>query len=211
MLAKLLFQEVILRPEQNYDVFLETLVNRPAGKADSLNETAFETARREAAEEIGLPDIGQPFFPPFRVEHLCELPANLAKTELVVRPCVALLHSYDEKTDTNADPEVTLIPRLDAKEVAAVFTAPFHNFLLLRDENAGEDNQQLPGKPEDWYRGSWTSWHESNWRSKSRLEMLEIIHAAADKVGYSASILCSYHRKKRHEASNWPSSAECGC
>ncbi|KAL1963368.1 hypothetical protein VTN77DRAFT_8384 [Rasamsonia byssochlamydoides] len=136
----------------------------PGGKADSLSETAFETARREAAEEIGLPDIGQPFPPPFRVEHLCEFPANLAKTELVVRPCVALLHSFDEKTGMNADPEVALIPRLDAKEVAAVFTAPFHNFLLMRDEQTGEDNRQLPGKPEDWYRGSWTSWHESDWR-----------------------------------------------
>lgn len=121
-----------------------------------------------------MPDIGQPFFPPFRVEHLCELPANLAKTELVVRPCVAYLHSYDEKTGKNADPEVALIPRLDAKEVAAVFTAPFHNFLMMRDEQqpgGGDNNQQLPGKPEDWYRGSWTTWHESDWRSTFHIRL----------------------------------------
>ncbi|OKO97537.1 Peroxisomal coenzyme A diphosphatase 1, peroxisomal [Penicillium subrubescens] len=83
-------------------------------KADTLSETAFQTARREACEEIGLPDINQPLPPPFSVEHLCELPANLAKTELVVRPCVALLHSFDPVTGANADPETELIPRLDA-------------------------------------------------------------------------------------------------
>lgn len=132
------------------------------GKADSLDERPFETARREAREEIGLPYIGQELPRPFAVEHLCELPANLAKTELVVRPCVALLHSYDSQTGLNADPETTLIPRLDAREVAAVFTAPFRNFLLQKDEHpvaSGED-------PEQWYSGSWTNWHESNWRSK---------------------------------------------
>ncbi|GAB1208894.1 hypothetical protein APSETT445_007659 [Aspergillus pseudonomiae] len=115
-------------------------------KADSLEETPFQTARREAHEEIGLPDNDQSLPQPFVVEHLCELPANLARTELVVRPCVALLHSYDEKTGQNADPEVTLIPKLDAREVAAVFTAPFHNFLRMSDEG------DWGGSPSDWYQ-----------------------------------------------------------
>lgn len=132
----------------------------PGGKADSSDETPFETARREANEEIGLSNIGQPLPCPFAVEHLCELPANLAKTELVVRPCVALLHSYDEKTGQSADVETSLIPRLDAREVAAVFTAPFRNFLLRRDEQRAADGED----PEDWYSGSWTNWHESSWR-----------------------------------------------
>ncbi|KAJ9226372.1 hypothetical protein DTO169C6_1100 [Paecilomyces variotii] len=137
----------------------------PGGRADSLEETPWQTARREAHEEIGLPDIDQRLPAPFRVEHLCELPANLARTELVVRPCVALLHSYDETTGKNADPEVSLIPRLDAREVAAVFTAPFHNFLMLRDEHRVADGSQAPpGKPEDWYKGAWVDWHESEWR-----------------------------------------------
>lgn len=132
------------------------------GKADSLSETPFETARREACEEIGLAGIGQRLPPPFVVEHLCELPANLAKTELVVRPCVALLHSYDTKTGQNADPETSLIPRLDAREVAAVFTAPFRNFLLSRDEHPVVAEKD----PSVWYKGSWTNWHQSSWRSK---------------------------------------------
>ncbi|EAW09415.1 NUDIX hydrolase [Aspergillus clavatus NRRL 1] len=131
----------------------------PGGRADSLEETAFQTARREAREEIGLPDLRQQFPQPFKVEHLCEFPANLARTELVVRPCVALLHSYDGKTGENADPEVSLIPRLDAREVAAVFTASFHNFLRMRD---GDD--WGTGDPAEWYQGAWTEWHQSNWR-----------------------------------------------
>jgi 8-oxo-dGTP pyrophosphatase MutT (NUDIX family) len=134
-------------------------LTNPPGKADTLSETAFQTARREACEEIGLPDINQPLPPPFSVEHLCELPANLAKTELVVRPCVALLHSFDPATGANADPETELIPRLDAREVAAVFTARFDDFLrLVNVEGRGEG---------DWYKGSWSLWHQSQWRSKS--------------------------------------------
>lgn len=88
------------------------------------------------------------------------MPANLAWTELAVRPCVALLHSYDEKTGVNEDPEVSLIPRLDAREVAAVFTAPFHNFLKQEDE------ANVEAGPGEWYSGAWTEWHQSNWRSK---------------------------------------------
>ncbi|KAL4897668.1 NUDIX hydrolase domain-like protein [Aspergillus ambiguus] len=127
----------------------------PGGRADTLEETPFQTARREAHEEIGLPDVHHRLPAPFRVEHLCELPASLARTELVVRPCIALLHSYDEQTGQNADPEVSLIPRLDAREVAAVFTAPFRGFLRLRDDS---------DHPDDWYQGAWTEWHQSNWR-----------------------------------------------
>ena len=81
-----------------------------------------------------------------------------------MRPCVALLHSYDEATGANEDPEVSLIPKLDAREVAAVFTAPFHNFLRSKDEV----EQQVEGEnPDEWYQGAWTEWHQSNWRSKS--------------------------------------------
>lgn len=130
------------------------------GRADTLEETPFQTARREAREEIGLPEVNQALPRPFTVEHLCELPANLARTELVVRPCVALLHSFDEATGANEDPEVSLIPRLDAQEVAAVFTAPFRSFLRVKDVESGDLDS------EEWYQGAWTEWHQSNWRSE---------------------------------------------
>lgn len=112
-----------------------------------------------------MPNIDQTFPSPFWVEHLCELPANLARTELVVRPCVALLHSYDEVTGEDADPEEAFMPQLDAKEVAAVFSGPFHNFLMMRDEPRGEDDSSLPGDPTEWYDGTWTNWNSTWWRS----------------------------------------------
>ncbi|KAI9828729.1 MAG: hypothetical protein M1832_001834 [Thelocarpon impressellum] len=124
------------------------------GKADSLSETPFQTARREAHEEIGLPPADADLPPPFRVEHLCELPTNLARTELGVRPCVAFLHDASEAASSSV--QDTLIPRLDAREVAAVFSAPFHDFLsatATAEEGEGE-----------WYEGSWTNWHGTSFR-----------------------------------------------
>lgn len=56
-----------------------------------------------------------------------------------------------------------MIPRLDAREVAAVFTAPFRNFLFTNDlpppPGSGET---LPGGP--WYEGSWLTWKDLPWR-----------------------------------------------
>ncbi|KAL2023470.1 hypothetical protein VTK56DRAFT_2466 [Thermocarpiscus australiensis] len=145
----------------------------PGGKADSLDETPYQIARREAWEEIGLPMDDAKIPAPFRIEHLCYLPMNLARTELVVRPCVALLHT----TATTAGPtavtaEDSLIPRLDAKEVAAVFSAPFHNFLKATDEpqqvqpddgNNNNNNTPVP-RLGVWYEGSWTAFHGEPWR-----------------------------------------------
>ncbi|KAH6638267.1 NUDIX hydrolase domain-like protein [Boeremia exigua] len=139
----------------------------PGGKADSLEETPWDTARREAYEEIGLP-LDDSKLKGFKVEHLCELPANLAKTELGVRPCVAYLSpsASDSGTSSGSDSEVEdrLIPRLDPKEVAAVFTAPFRAFLRKEWSGPGPMPVQKNGTPEKWYRGSWTDWHESRWR-----------------------------------------------
>ncbi len=144
----------------------------PGGKAESLSESPLQTARREAYEEIGLPLQDTKFPPPFRIEHLCQLPANLARTELGVRPCVAYLsaapgNDWPRGKDVPSAEEV-LIPRLDAKEVATVFSAPFHNFLKATYEHvsepAGDYGSEASGFPAKWYQGSWTDWHESRWR-----------------------------------------------
>jgi coenzyme A diphosphatase NUDT7 len=136
----------------------------PGGKADSVDETPFEIARREAFEEIGLPNDDKKIPPPFRIEHLCQLPFNLARTALAVRPCVAFLHA-DGENNTRASVEESLIPRLDAKEVAAVFSAPFHNFLKAQDEP--REGEKLPGVPSDWYSGEWLEVFGGRWRSHS--------------------------------------------
>ncbi|GME51238.1 Nudix domain-containing protein [Neofusicoccum parvum] len=145
----------------------------PGGRADALSETPFQTARREAFEEIGLPLSPTALPPPFRIEHLCQLPANLARTELGVRPCVAYLAADRGNNLSPSAAAVTaedvLIPRLSAQEVAAVFTAPFRGFLSADAEtgaSAGEEEAggEAAGFPATWYRGVWTDWHESRWR-----------------------------------------------
>ncbi|KIW07469.1 uncharacterized protein PV09_01437 [Verruconis gallopava] len=148
----------------------------PGGKADSLTETPFQTARREAYEEIGLPLSDNKLPAPYQIEELCQMPCNLARTELGVRPCVAYISpnpSYDWPKDKPIpSAEEVLLPRLDAREVAAVFSAPFHNFLRETDEriehrstDAGEDvGAEATGFPAQWYQGMWTDWHESRWR-----------------------------------------------
>jgi hypothetical protein len=97
----------------------------------------------------------------YEVEHLTELPTNLAMTELGVRPCVAYLKTpAPSSRNQNPDAARDLLPKLDAKEVAAVFTAPFFNF--LREQDLDEETRKtVPG---DWYKGSWHSWHETAWR-----------------------------------------------
>lgn len=99
--------------------------------------------------------------PGYSVEHLTELPANLAMTELGVRPCVAYLKT-PEPSPRNQHPDAArdILPKLDAREVAAVFTAPFRNFLFEKDIDE-ETREKVPG---EWYKGSWHSWHESAWR-----------------------------------------------
>ncbi|ORY65923.1 uncharacterized protein BCR38DRAFT_456599 [Pseudomassariella vexata] len=132
----------------------------PGGKADSLAESPYQIARREAWEEIGLPMDDTKIPKPFRIEPLCSLPCSLAKTELSVRPCVAFLHADNMPGKPELLVDEAMIPRLDAKEVAAVFSAPLHNFLKSTDERT-EDETVAEGH---WYDGRWTNWHDSPWR-----------------------------------------------
>lgn len=199
----------------------------PGGKADSLSETPYEIARREAWEEIGLPldeeeedEDGKARkttsggrrlrgVKGFSIEHLCDLPHHLARTDLVVRPCVAFLHvdgkpddesaadgngEGSNKRDASSNRTSTMMPRLDAREVAAVFSAPFHNFLRIDDEQdeapgalstsraaAEGDNatsngsgtgpeqqqrqlQEAPLPPGPWYEGYWMTATGTPWR-----------------------------------------------
>ncbi|KAI1394978.1 NUDIX hydrolase domain-like protein [Hypoxylon fuscum] len=132
----------------------------PGGKADSLAESPYQIARREAWEEIGLPMDDAKILKPFRIEPLCCLPCSLAKTEMAVRPCVAFLHADDVPGKPKALVDESMMPRLDAKEVAAVFSGPFHNFLKAKDEP--REGETIP--PGDWYDGYWNHWHSEPWR-----------------------------------------------
>lgn len=123
-------------------------------------ESPWDTARREAFEEIGLAMSEDKLPAGYTVEHLAELPTNLAMTELGVRPCVAFLKT-PAPSPRNQTPDAArdFLPKLDAKEVAAVFTAPFHNFLSEKDEDPAQ--REVEG---DWYKGSWHTWNDTAWR-----------------------------------------------
>lgn len=93
---------------------------------------------------------------------------------------MALLHA-DDKDPSHPSPTVdeSLMPRLDPKEVAAVFSGSLSSFLLAEDEvidekeierskpengrqGGGLAKKQLP--PGKWYEGRWLDWHETPWR-----------------------------------------------
>ncbi|MCJ1306538.1 hypothetical protein MMC25_000181 [Agyrium rufum] len=120
----------------------------PGGKADNLEETAYQTARREASEEIGLPQDDQKIPAPFRVEPLCEMPVYVAVTELGVRPCVSFLNPDGGDLSPSDTVEGSLMPKLNAIEVAAIFTAPFRAFLSSKDPFVHKDH-----KTAVWHRG----------------------------------------------------------
>jgi hypothetical protein len=69
--------------------------------------------------------------------------------------------------------EEIIIPQLDAREVAAVFTAPFYSFLKQThgldyiSENANGYGVETTASPAQFYRGAWTDWHEAKWRMHS--------------------------------------------
>ncbi|KAK6504253.1 hypothetical protein TWF506_002457 [Arthrobotrys conoides] len=151
----------------------------PGGKADSPTETAFETARREASEEIGLPSRNDLLPSPFTVTHLCEMPTNLSRNQLGVRPVVALLHTKPGYAGSTVNAEESLIPRLDPKEVASVFTVPLRAFLesdyknpefeFNPDEKVAESTVDIdwgtvPTGNTGWYEGQWLEWYGIKWR-----------------------------------------------
>ncbi|KAH7035200.1 uncharacterized protein B0I36DRAFT_360605 [Microdochium trichocladiopsis] len=156
---------------------LRVVITMRAASLRSSLETGYQIARREAWEEIGLPLDEAKLPKPFRIEALCDLPCSLARTEIAVRPCVAFLHADDippdaqltgnnntssqQQQSTNLVEEA-MMPRLDAKEVAAVFSAPLHNFLLAQDRDPLAGEKPLPSG--HWYDGRWTRWHGKPWR-----------------------------------------------
>ena len=130
-----------------------------------LNMTVLldQIARREAWEEIGLPADDHKLPKPFRIEPLCGLPPALARTHLVVCPFVAFLHADRTSPDSpSALVEESLIPRLDAREVAAVFSAPFYNFLKTKDLPVKPGQEALPQG--QWYDGNWITWKDKPWK-----------------------------------------------
>ena len=91
---------------------------------------------------------------------------QLAVSEQVVRPCVAFLHTDASGTSPSskigaavAAASITgesLIPKLNATEVAAVFSAPLHRFLSSRVEGSGRKSLIR-------HESKWQMWNGGRW------------------------------------------------
>ena len=105
------------------------------GKSDR-GENEWDTARREAWEEIGIPEN---IPPPYTLEHLCRLRPHLPRPDLLLTPVVAYLSS----TLVNSHPPSKLVSSLaiDPKEVSSVFSVSFEQFLRSSNKD---------GEVEDW-------------------------------------------------------------
>ncbi|PKS06605.1 hypothetical protein jhhlp_007354 [Lomentospora prolificans] len=123
----------------------------PGGKADSVEETPYQIARREAWEEIGLPMDDSKIPAPFRIEFLCHLPHSLARNGLAVRPCVALLHN--PLTQPSSSSSSTSPPN-----------NPLPTFLRATDPPTPSGSSGPPAPPGHWYDGTWIHWQGEPWR-----------------------------------------------
>ena len=63
------------------------------------------------------------------------------------------------ESSTNVDVETNLIPRLNATEVSAIFSAPFERF-LSQDPWAGSEDRA-------WYEGAWSTFKGVRWKMHS--------------------------------------------
>lgn len=115
----------------------------------------------------------------FSITRLTELPCSLSRNNLAVRPVVAvLLPTQNDSTiskatpeeldlhnlsdlDVPADLESILIPRLDPKEVSAVFSVPLEAF-LKKIHAKGYTHPPTP-TDEQWYKGRHQNWYGRDW------------------------------------------------
>jgi len=119
----------------------------PGGKSNK-GEDVWETARREAWEEIGLPEN---IPPPYTVEHLCRLRPHLSRHLLLVTPVVAYLSSTQPETH---DPS-KLVPSLDTKEVSSLFNIPFEQFLRQSGWDGGVQDWRHESRQINWLGARW--------------------------------------------------------
>ena len=128
-------------------------------------------------------------------------------TELGVRPCVAFLHSGEQANGPAADAEESLIPRLNATEVAEIFTVPLRRFISDVDESGAKSSIT--------YEGKWNIWNSTKWRMHTFLvPRKNVDHNSAEgsyKVwGLTARILLDAARVAYGEDPNFEFNEEFG-
>ncbi|CAY70626.1 uncharacterized protein PAS_chr3_0578 [Komagataella phaffii GS115] len=100
-------------------------ISLPGGKADTLDETEWDVARRETEEEIGISadDDYLKSHSGFTIHKINTLPAYLSRTFLGVRPCVGFIDFHH--ASNKAISSILLNPG----ESSAIFSVPLKDFL----------------------------------------------------------------------------------
>lgn len=101
----------------------------PGGRADDAAEDPWDTALREASEEIAFDPAR------FKFEKLTTLPSYVSRNLLLVRPCVCLVQSRDGQPLTVRD----VSGPMNGAEVQVVYSVELESFL---------------SSTEPWYNGS---------------------------------------------------------
>jgi peroxisomal coenzyme A diphosphatase NUDT7 len=125
----------------------------PGGKADSLDETPYQVARRETCEELGIPFSEEKLERSgYGIQYITTLPAYLSRNLLSVRPVVAFIHPLHPRfqhLDYIRDlPSIINMEKHKSHEVGDVFSVSLHRF--LRD---------TPG----WYSSKPVNWGGLMW------------------------------------------------
>ncbi|KAL3232293.1 Peroxisomal coenzyme A diphosphatase 1, peroxisomal [Nakaseomyces bracarensis] len=101
-------------------------VSFPGGKADEGEESPELVARREACEEIGLPQDAKQLREEFGMEIdnlLTEMPCYMSRTLLSVKPVVCLLKNHG-KADTEPLIASRFVAKLNPGETSSLFSVP---------------------------------------------------------------------------------------
>ncbi|QLG73897.1 hypothetical protein HG535_0F04090 [Zygotorulaspora mrakii] len=116
-------------------------VSLPGGKADNDLETFEQVARREAEEEIGLPQGSKELHEKFgmQIENICnEIPCYLSRTFLSVKPVVYFLHNETNPMESlNAS---KFFGKLNPGETSSIFSVPLSDMVYhLFQNRSGSD------------------------------------------------------------------------
>ncbi|PSS34043.1 hypothetical protein PHLCEN_2v1947 [Hermanssonia centrifuga] len=145
----------------------------PGGKMDETDQDAFETAYREAFEEVGLP-MNHP-----AVHTLCALRPFFAVSKLLVTPVVAVL----------TDPSVLCSLTPCESEVDVIFDHPLEALLdptLSAQERLVEIKSELWPAEEEYHNYSDNQW---SWLGNSFYRMHRFRSTASAIKGLTAEIL----------------------
>lgn len=121
-------------------------VSLPGGKADNNQETFEEVARREAEEEIGLPQDAEILHERFgmKIDDIStQMPCYLSRTFLSVKPLVCFLHNETADGETPLDAS-RFFGKLNPGETSSIFSVPLNDMVChLQSDGKGYEPEYV--------------------------------------------------------------------